>query len=66
MIRLYIQTSSLSLKKWLWTFVRHGIAWKLDMGLIIPKSLNLAQIDIDSVQKSWLILKVSYYIWTYG
>ena len=32
----------------------------------IPKSLNMAQIDIGRVQKSWLILKVSYYIWIKG
>jgi hypothetical protein len=63
------------LKKWLSTFIRHGIAGKLDMGLIvefrnlgiegilslsnyffpfnpsippIPKSLNPAQITINS------------------
>ncbi len=29
----------------------------------IPQSLNLAQIDIDSVQKSWLILIAGYEIW---
>ena len=30
------------------------------LSLLIPKSLNLAQKYIDSDQKSWLIVKVSF------